>query len=429
MPPELLESWQSVSSTPGRGAVTLRVRARPPRDGTLTFTWQSLTGAFEPPRETATTSEITWTAPPCGTGLSTHLLQSSIRHSSGLSATSVFRISVVCPQWIPTSDMGTARHDHTASVLPSGRVLVVGRYSGDALDSVEEYDPTTSTWIPRDDMHWARRFHTASVLPSGKVLVTGGSNNLNTIISSTELYDPVAPSGHSWSWAGDMAEIRTAHTATVLPSGKVLIAGGFGVSGALGSAELYDGSAAVKWSRTGSMKTGRYGHTATVLLSGKVLVVGGDGPNGALADAELYDPATGSWTAAGSLPGPGRANHTATLLPSGQVLVAGGNTADSALYDPTSGTWLAVAPMGAARAYHTATLLPSGRVLVVGGMTAIPLASTEVYDPDSRTWSPSAVLDVARSHHAACLLSSGQVLIAGGHTSSAPLASAALYEP
>jgi len=429
-PPEILESWKSASSTPGGGTVTLHVRARSPREGTLEFFWQSQVGAFSAPSNTPTSSEIRWTAPECGQGLTTHSLQISIRHSSGLSSSMSFDISRKCPQWVSTDNMVIARHDHAASVLPSGKVLVTGRYTThDGHNTVEEYDPATHTWSPKDDMRQARRGHTASVLPLGKVLVTGGYNNIDGTLKSAELYDPALPSTQSWSPAGSMAEIRTAHTATVLPSGKVLIVGGFGVGGALASAELYGGAAPEKWTRTGAMGTGRYGHTATLLPSGKVLVVGGYGPRGELADAELYDPLTGSWTLAGSPSMTGRAHHTATLLPSGQVLVAGGGTSDSALYDPASGRWSQVGSMATARAHHTATLLPSGKVLVVGGMTAISLASAEVYDPGSQTWSPFATLTTARSHHTACLLPSGQVLVAGGHAGNGPLASAELLEP
>ncbi len=66
-------------------------------------------------------------------------------------------------------------------------------------------------------------------------------------------------------------------------------------------------------------------HTATLLPNGKVLVAGGfNGGFTILTSAELYDPASGSWTATGSL-NTARAYHTATLLPNGKVLVAGGN--------------------------------------------------------------------------------------------------------
>jgi hypothetical protein len=89
------------------------------------------------------------------------------------------------------------------------------------------------------------------------------------------------------------------------------------------------------------MATGRFDHTATLLTSGEVLVAGGSTGGGrAINRAELYDPATDTWSAAASM-ATGRYDHTATLLASGEVLVTGGNTcggpSDSAeLYDATA---------------------------------------------------------------------------------------------
>jgi hypothetical protein len=94
------------------------------------------------------------------------------------------------------------------------------------------------------------------------------------------------------------------------------------------SAELYD-PATGTWTVTGSLNIRRLYHTATLLASGEVLVAGGYIN---LASAELYDPASGIWTLTGRL-NTGRDFHTATLLADGRVLVAG-RLASAELYDP-----------------------------------------------------------------------------------------------
>ena len=148
------------------------------------------------------------------------------------------------------------------------------------------------------------------------------------------------PATGVWTPTGSLSIYRILHTATLLPNGKVLVAGGFGGAFSLTSAELYDPATGV-WTATGSMNIGRDSHTATLLPNGQVLVAGGFDNHGSVT-AELYDPATGLWTETDSL-NTGRALYTATLLPNGQVLAAGGDAAGASaeLYDPASGVWTA----------------------------------------------------------------------------------------
>jgi hypothetical protein len=120
------------------------------------------------------------------------------------------------------------------------------------------------------------------------------------------------------------------------------------------------------------MATARYSQTATLLPNGQVLAAGGGNGN-ALRSAELYDPATGMWTDTGSM-ATARAGQIAMLLPNGQVLVAGGlyfflehRVGTAELYDPASGSWTATANLLPARYAHNATLLRNGMVLVSGG--------------------------------------------------------------
>src|SRR5205814_678550 len=111
---------------------------------------------------------------------------------------------------------------------------------------------------------------------------------------------------------GRLAMARTEHTETLLPSGKVLVAGGNDDTGVLACAERYDPVSGT-WSATGSVATARSGHTATLLANGRVLVAGGSSIfiGGNLASAELDDPASGTWSATGSLATAPR-GHTAT---------------------------------------------------------------------------------------------------------------------
>ena len=136
--------------------------------------------------------------------------------------------------------------------------------------------------------------------------------------------------------------------ATLLPNGKVLVAGGFDTVD-LASAELVRSRREGLGMHTGSLAMARSGfHTATLLPNGKVLVAGGDGQLGQhyLTSAELYDPASGIWSATGSLV-IGRGFHTATLLPNDGVLIAAGAGYSGVL--ATAGTVLYMAQLDTAQ--------------------------------------------------------------------------------
>jgi autotransporter-associated beta strand protein len=314
-----------------------------------------------------------------------------------------------------------ARFHHTATLLNSGKVLVVGGgNNGNTISSCEVYDPETGTWGAVASMATARTRHTATLLTSGtlsgKVLVTGGVNGYY-FIPTCEIYDPETS---TWSAAGDLATGRSGHTATLLNNGKVLVVGGFNGSIYLASCELYDPETN-SWSTAGSLATARYGHTATLLPNGKVLVAGGFNGSTYFASCQLYDPETNSWSTAASLAA-ARYYHTATLLTSGthagKILVTGGYNgsaylATCQLYDPETNSWSAAGSLAAARSGHSATLLTSGKVLVVGGYTSV--ASYELYDPATNTWSAAGVTASVRQYHTATLLNNGKVLVTGGY--------------
>jgi N-acetylneuraminic acid mutarotase len=246
-------------------------------------------------------------------------------------------------RWTPTASMARARAAHTATLLRDGKVLVVGGSIGDEATarSAELYDPKSGRWTPTGSLAEPRSGHAAIRLADGKVLVVGGYGLGSTPspLTSAELYDP---GRGRWTAAGRLTVARfNGHTATLLPDGRVLVTGGFGpgvVGDVLASAELYDPGSR-SWTATAKMIGRRGSHTATLLPDGRVLVAGGVAGSGPLASVELFDPRSGRWIAAASMV-KARVGPTATLLPDGRVLVAGGDSSSgdgmrsAELYDP-----------------------------------------------------------------------------------------------
>ena len=156
------------------------------------------------------------------------------------------------------------------------------------------------------------------------------------------------------------------------------------------------------------MTAGRTWNTATLLPDGKVLIAGSGfvacsncgGPGvGPGPTAELYDPVTGTFSATGSMV-TRRTDFSATLLPNGKALIAGGiccgpvYLTSAELYDPSTGSFTGTGDMVHARAEHTATLLSNGRVLIAGGQENDDwVTAAELYDPATGTFSSAGATD------------------------------------
>ena len=240
--------------------------------------------------------------------------------------------------WTLTRNMGTARYYHAAVLLLDGRVLVAG--GSGPLITAELYDPATGKWSPTASMSSPRAYirNAAALMPDGTALVSGGKGIHEEGEPGGQIYHP-----DTGTWTSGGPGSIWNHTVTLLPNGMALAAAGFtaecSCSGCCSyftedEAWLYNPTTGAT-TPTGSLNVARYLHTATLLPDGKLMVAGGVNDDSLLTSAELYDSASGTWSVTGFL-NTARLAHTATLLQNGMVLVTGGSTGEF-----SSGTELA----------------------------------------------------------------------------------------
>jgi hypothetical protein len=230
-------------------------------------------------------------------------------------------------------------------------------------------------------MHHSRVYHSATLLPDGRVLVAGGMDEGFNPLRTSEMFDPET---NRWTEAGKMTESRTEHSAALLKDGRVIVTGGMNEKlQIIGTTEIFDPETG-KWSEYTSMRTVRRGHFTLSLPDGRVAVVGGVGQTlgglgilanisavGALLSTEVYDPETDTWSQASDM----REGHSGGL----------------------------------------AVVLKDGRVLVAGGYNqAEGLASSEVFDPNIGEWMRTASMARKTFANTATVLFDGTVLFTGG---------------
>ena len=317
--------------------------------------------------------------------------------------------------------MNEIRASHTATVLPDGKVLITGGFKKgpDGHSQIysltaELFDPTSGSFLRTGDMNVRRAGHTATLLPNGRVLIAGGFTE-NGLTASAEVYDPTS---QRFDLVGSMLVARGGSTATLLPSGDVLVAGGGDVI-ATASAELFR-PATNQFSPTGAMTAPRLAHTATLLPNGKVLMLGGGSDHTVLASAELYDPATGTFAPGGTMK-LARYKHATILLKDGHTLILGGsderdwrgkyNSAE--IYDWKSGRFTSIPAMAGERFKFPAAVvqLAGGNILICGGSKTV-----ETFDFLMKRFHTVADLDQSYYYGTASQLKNGSVLIVGGYT-------------
>lgn len=441
-------SSSNVAQAPAPAAVSVAVRVNPnsatvDQGATMQFTAtvtgsaiRTVTWSVQEAAGGAVTSDGLYTAPAANGTF--HVIATSQADST---KTAIAIATVVPPPVvvsIPTGSMAGGRHEHTATRLADGRVLVVGGFGAGTLSSAEIYDPASGTFSPTGAMNSARWAHTATLLGDGKVLIAGGSNADAEIVLTAEIYDPVSG---TFSQTGSMATPRTSHTATLLANGTVLITGGFLIDNfepALGTAEIYD-PATGAFASAGQMQVPRHSHSASLLLDGQVLLAGGvtnTNSGEVTSTAELYDPSTGMFFVTGSMTSL-RAGFVTAVLLDGKVFVIGGRGFNNVVlttaevYDPGTGSFFNEGAMNQSRSRFAGVTLLDGSVLISGGSDSqfSPMSSVEVYSPQTHTFELIGRLIQARAGHTATVLTDGRVLLIGGSGGTGALATVELYIP
>jgi hypothetical protein len=229
-----------------------------------------------------------------------------------------------------------------------------------------------------------------------------------------------------------MRSPRSEQAATLLPDGRVLVAGGQNGQDALATAEIFDPRTRT-WSPTGSMHLPRTGGTALTLPDGRVLIAGGFsnvgqgegfflGPTSGLPVdyAEIWSPGTGHWSVSHALP----SNPTLITLPDGRVLSAGGNygfqsTADTFLFNPSTNRWTTPGSMPSPSGRAATAVLSDGRLLFLPGQEigfggrAVVSGGPVTYDPSNGFWAPATTYPPNFSPQDAVTLPAGKTLIVG----------------
>ena len=370
--------------------------------------------------------------------------------------------------WLSAPDMSTGRYSPATVRLPDNRVLVAGGHNSPGeTTNAQIYDPTTNTWTATGSLKFARDFPVTMCVDEDQngtdetALIFGGYNSSYGTRNTVERFNAAANTfayltykSGSKTYQSNMVQARELFTGTKLPSGKVLLVGGFKTfnliapNGTLKTAEIYD-PFTKRFTATGSMSStgtpyGRFGHDALLIPgTSKVLIVGGKERRSnsdwrSLRSIEMYDVATGTFTHVADMAYRRDRVTLAWVEAAKKVLIVGGKSEApgepmvdvrvSEWFDPARNTVSLGPELAQGRMGHTLTPLADGGFVVVGGWSESradgsrgTTASAERFTitPDGLGGVTfgfvSAGFALYDAHdHGAAALADGRVLIVGG---------------
>lgn len=314
-------------------------------------------------------------------------------------------------RWAATGAMGAARVGHAALLLPDGTVLVAGGFNNSvahnttSVTGAERYDPATGRWRPTSAPPVTLGLVAMDLLADGRALVVASSpvgTPPEAQAMTALLYDSATD---RWSSLGAMA-LEGLPTVVALADGRALLLGAAGqVNDGTTPALLLDPATGAI--TPAPLPDARGGFSATRLPDGAVLVAGGtgwtarSGGQTTILDTTLrFDAANGRWSPGPSLAFP-RTGQSAVVLTDGRVLLVGGDNPTGAsrqttaeFYNPQTNRWNTAGTLtSAVRARFAVAPLADGRALVIGGDAGFVrsewLASVELFTPPARSVAPT----------------------------------------
>lgn len=312
-------------------------------------------------------------------------------------------------------------------LLEDGRLLVAGR------GVLDLFDPVAERFSDGGSVPDGGRSHSALLLADGRVLLLGGCcGELGTPLPNVDIYDPALG---TFEPASPLPRLSLGFSSTLLPDGRVLITGGRtrGAGAGLIADTYYFDLAGGGWTRGPDLSVPRDGHTATLLPDGRVLIAGGIdrlATGATVADVEILDPVSASTVVVGALE-EARRFHQAILLANRTAVIIGGSTRDFAeaveLFDPASRTLTAITGLGLPSA-ASAIGLGASRLLVVG-LTAGGRAAAGVLDLRAQTYEQIEPAQLSQSRPLLTRLADGRILLLAGGSFGGMQSFAEIYDP
>jgi hypothetical protein len=347
------------------------------------------------------------------------------------------------PTIAPGPTMNDTRYDAASALLPNGNLLIAGGGSsaGPFLDTIDIYRYKTDDFVPAANlptMNSLRANETATTLPNGEILIAGGAVDGTTWTNTTDIFDPYT---RKITVGPPMNNQREGATAALLPNGWVIIAGGRDTTNVLNTVDIYH-PVTNKITVGPPMNAARYDCASVVLPNGTLMIYGGFGgvnQGTPLASTEIFNPTLKKWASAPPTMMDARGGARATLLTNGKVLITGGTNGTTGvvstteIYHPVKRTFTAGPDMSDPRKFHTQIRLANGQVLIAGGYsdnTGINLLNTtDIYHPVTNKITVGPPLTDARGLATGALFPNHKALVAGGSNGSTILDTTDLYTP